>query len=179
MSAREATFAIRDATEDDLAAIAGIYEHHVRTGLGSFEEEPPPMAEIARRRAEVVAKGLPYLVATGAAGLILGYAYAAPYRARSAYRFSVEDSIYVAAGDAGRGVGRALLEALMTRCAATGYRQMVAVIGDSGNAGSIAVHERLGFRRVGLLPAIGFKHGRWVDSVLMQRELGEGAATLP
>lgn len=179
MSARDAAFAIRDATDGDLMAITGIYEHHVRTGLGSFEEEPPPLAEIARRRADVLAKGLPYIVAVDTASTILGYAYAAPYRARSAYRFSVEDSIYVAGGDAGRGVGRALLAALVTRCTEAGYRQMVAVIGDSGNAGSIAVHERLGFRRVGLLPAIGFKHGRWVDSVLMQRELGEGAATLP
>ncbi|HEX9491458.1 MAG TPA: GNAT family N-acetyltransferase [Stellaceae bacterium] len=179
MSARDVAFTIREAADDDLAAIAGIYEHHVRTGLGSFEEEPPPLAEIARRRADILGRGLPYLVAAGAAGAILGYAYAAPYRARSAYRFSVEDSIYVAAGEAGRGVGRALLAALVTRCTEAGYRQMVAVIGDSGNAGSVALHERLGFRRVGLLPAIGFKHGRWVDSVLMQRELGKGAATLP
>ena len=179
MSARAAAFIIRDATDDDLAAITAIYEHHVRHGLGSFEEEPPPLAEIARRRADVLARGLPYIVAAGAGGALLGYAYGAPYRARSAYRFSVEDSIYVAADHAGRGVGRALLAALIARCTEVGYRQMVAVIGDSGNAGSIALHERLGFRRVGLLPAIGFKHGRWVDSVLMQRELGEGAATLP
>jgi L-amino acid N-acyltransferase YncA len=178
MSARDVAFTIRDAADEDLAAIAAIYEHHVRTGLGSFEEEPPPPAEIARRRADILARGLPYLVAAGT-GSILGYAYAAPYRARSAYRFSVEDSIYVAADDAGRGVGRALLAALVSRCTEAGYRQMVAVIGDSANAGSVALHERLGFRRVGLLPAIGFKHGRWVDSVLMQRELGEGAATLP
>jgi phosphinothricin acetyltransferase len=179
MSARQAAFAVRDAAEDDLAAIAGIYGHHVRNGLGSFEEEPPPLAEIARRRAEVLAKGLPYIVAAGAGGGILGYAYAAPYRARSAYRFSVEDSIYVAPGDGRRGVGSALLAALVARCTEAGYRQMVAVIGDSGNAASITLHERMGFRRVGLLPAIGFKHGRWVDSVLMQRDLGEGAATLP
>jgi L-amino acid N-acyltransferase YncA len=178
MSARDAAFTLRDAADDDLPAIAHIYEHHVRTGLGSFEEEPPSVAELARRRADVLAKGLPYLVATGG-GILFGYAYASPYRARSAYRFSVEDSIYVAPGDAGRGVGRALLAGLITRCTEAGYRQMVAVIGDSGNAGSIAVHERMGFRRVGLLPAIGFKHGRWVDSILMQRELGEGAATLP
>jgi phosphinothricin acetyltransferase len=178
MSARDAAFTIRDAADDDLAAVTTIYADHVRNGLGSFEEEPPPLAEIARRRADVLAKGLPYIVAA-AAGAILGYAYGAPYRARSAYRFSVEDSIYVAAGNAGRGVGRALLATLVTRCTEAGYRQMVAVIGDSGNAGSIVLHERLGFRRVGLLPAIGFKHGRWVDSVLMQRELGEGAATPP
>jgi phosphinothricin acetyltransferase len=179
MSARDAAFTIRDAADDDLAAITTIYEHHVRHGLGSFEEEPPPLAEIARRRADVLARGLPYVVASVVGGALLGYAYGAPYRARSAYRFTVEDSIYVAPGHAGRGVGRALLAALVARCTELGYRQMVAVIGDSANAGSIAVHERLGFRRVGLLPAIGFKHGRWVDSVLMQRDLGEGAATPP
>jgi len=179
MSAREAAFTIRDAADDDLAAIATIYEHHVRHGLGSFEEEPPPLAEIARRRADVLARGLPYIVAAGAAGGLLGYAYGAPYRARSAYRFTVEDSIYVAPGQGGRGVGGALLAALVARCTDAGYRQMVAVIGDSGNAQSIGLHERLGFRRVGLLPAVGFKHGRWVDSVLMQRDLGEGAATSP
>ena len=179
MSARDAAFTIRDAADGDLAAIADIYAHHVRHGLGSFEEEPPPESEIARRRADVLARGLPYIVAAGIGGTILGYAYGAPYRARSAYRFSVEDSIYVASGQARRGVGRGLLAALIARCSEAGYRQMVAVIGDSGNAASIALHERLGFRRVGLLPAIGFKHGRWVDSVLMQRDLGEGAATPP
>src|SRR5260370_33335207 len=109
MSARDATFTIREAADDDLAAIAGIYEHHVRTGLGSFEEEPPPLAEIARRRADILARGLPYLVAAGAAGAILGYAYAAPYRPRSASRFTVEDSIYAAPGTAGRAAGRAQL----------------------------------------------------------------------
>ncbi len=170
---------IRDATDADVAAITEIYAHHVCTGLGSFEEIPPSRDEIARRRAEVLARDLPYLVAVSATGAVVGYAYASLYRARSAYRFSVEDSVYVAPDSVGRGIGRALLEALIARCGETGYRQMVAVIGDSGNAGSITLHERLGFRRVGLLPAIGYKHGRWVDSVLMQRELGEGAATMP
>ena len=174
-----AAFAVRDASDADVAAITDIYAHHVRTGLGSFEEVPPAVDEIARRRAEVLARNLPYLVAMSGAGAVLGYAYASVYRARSAYRFSVEDSIYIAPDSAGRGIGRALLAALVARCSEAGFRQMVAVIGDSGNAGSIALHERLGFRRVGLLPAIGYKHGRWVDSVLMQRELGEGAATLP
>ena len=172
-------FSIRDSAEGDLAAVAAIYAHHVRFGLGSFEEEVPAAAELARRRAEVLAKQLPYLVAADGSGAVLGYAYAAPYRARSAYRFSVEDSIYVAPAAGRRGVGRALLAELILRCGEAGYRQMVAVIGDSGNAASIGLHEQLGFRRVGLLPAIGFKHGRWVDSVLMQRELGRGAATLP
>lgn len=180
MRVREATatFSIRDATDADLVVIAAIYEHHVRVGLGSFEEIPPSVAEIARRRTDVLARNLPYLVAASA-GAILGYAYAAPFRARSAYRFSVEDSIYVAPGAGRQGIGRALLTELVSRCTAQGYRQMVAVIGDSGNVASIGLHESLGFRRVGLLPAIGFKHGRWVDSVLMQRDLGDGAATPP
>jgi L-amino acid N-acyltransferase YncA len=172
-------FEIRDSTEGDVAAIAAIYAHHVRHGLGSFEEEPPGAGEVARRRAEVLAKQLPYLVAAGPAGAVLGYAYAAPYRTRSAYRFSVEDSVYVAADAGRRGVGRALLAELIRRCTAQGYRQMVAVIGDSGNAASIRLHEDQGFRPAGLLPAIGFKHGRWVDSVLMQRALGSSAGTAP
>jgi L-amino acid N-acyltransferase YncA len=177
--AAAAAFVIRPSKDADLPAVAAIYGHHVRFGLGSFEEEPPDLAELARRRAEVLARKLPYLIAAADAGTVLGYAYAAPYRARSGYRFSLEDSIYIAPAALRRGIGRALLGALVERCAAGGYRQMVAVIGDSGNAGSIGLHEQLGFRRVGLLPATGFKHGRWVDSVLMQRELGDGAATLP
>jgi L-amino acid N-acyltransferase YncA len=166
---------IRDAADADLAAITDIYAHHVRFGLGSFEEVPPGRDEMARRRGDVLARNLPYLVAVSPTGAVRGYAYAAPYRARSAYRFSVEDSVYVAL-DAGRqGIGRRLVADLIERCAKTGYRQMVAVIGDSGNLASIALHEQLGFRRVGILTAIGFKHGRWVDSVLMQRALAEGA----
>jgi L-amino acid N-acyltransferase YncA len=172
-------FEIRDSTEGDVAAIAAIYAHHVRHGLGSFEEEPPGAVEMARRRAEVLANQLPHLVAAGPAGAVLGYAYAAPFRTRSAYRFSVEDSVYVAADAGRRGVGRALLAELIRRCTAQGYRQMVAVIGDSSNAASIRLHEDQGFRPAGLLPAIGFKHGRWVDSVLMQRALGSGAGTAP
>lgn len=178
-AAPAAALAVRASTDEDLPAIAAIYAHHVRFGLGSFEEESPSLAELARRREEVLARRLPYLVATDGAGTVLGYAYAAPYRARSAYRFSLEDSIYIAPAAARRGVGQVLLAVLIERCAALGYRQMVAVIGDSGNAASIGLHERLGFQRVGLLPAIGFKHGRWVDSVLMQRPLGPGATTPP
>ncbi len=172
-------FLVRASDEADLPAITAIYGHHVRFGLGSFEETAPDREELKRRRAEVLAKELPYLVAADNGGAVLGYAYASPYRARSAYRFSVEDSIYVAPAAGRRGVGRALLAELIARCSEAGYRQMVAVIGDSGNLASIGLHEELGFRRVGLLPAIGFKHGRWVDSVLMQRELGRGAATPP
>jgi L-amino acid N-acyltransferase YncA len=172
-------FALRDAADEHLAEIARIYDHHVLTGLASFEDEPPGEDEMRRRHADVVARGLPWLVACNAAGRAEGYAYAAPYRLRHAYRYTLEDSIYVAPPAMRRGVGRALLAALIARCAAAGYRQMVAVIGDSANVSSIRLHEGLGFERVGLLAASGFKFGRWVDSVLMQRELGEGATTLP
>jgi phosphinothricin acetyltransferase len=150
----------------------------VLTGLASFEVTPPDAAEIARRRAEVLRRGLPYVVAA-LDGAVAGYAYAAPYRLRPAYRYTVEDSIYVHRDALGRGVGRRLLERLVADCAAAGYRQMLAVIGDSGNRPSIALHAACGFTRVGLLPSVGFKLGRWVDSVLMQRALGEGDATLP
>jgi len=172
-------FLVRDAEDSDMPAVAAIYAHHVRFGLGSFEEEPPAVEELRRRRSEVLARGLPYIVATAPDGAVLGYAYAAPYRSRSAYRYSVEDSIYVAPEAGRRGIGATLLAALIERCTALGLRQMVAVIGDSGNLASIGLHERLGFRRVGSLSAIGFKHGRWVDCVLMQRALGSGAADLP
>jgi L-amino acid N-acyltransferase YncA len=174
-----AAFIIRDSAGADLAAITAIYAHHVRTGFGSFEEVPPDVTELARRRGEVLARTLPYLVASDGGAAILGYAYASPYRTRSAYRFSVEDSIYVAPGAERRGIGGALLAGLIERCTAAGYRQMVAVIGDSGNAASIGLHARLGFRQVGVLAAIGLKHGRWVDSVLMQRDLGAGDTSLP
>jgi phosphinothricin acetyltransferase len=150
----------------------------VRTALASFELTPPDAAEIARRRVDVLARGLPYVVAE-LAGAVVGFAYAAPYRLRPAYRYTVEDSVYVHRDAAGRGVGRELLERLIADCAAAGYRQMIGVIGDSGNAASIGLHAACGFARAGLLPAVGFKFGRWVDSVLMQRPLGEGDATPP
>ncbi len=177
-AAADATITIRDAGEADLAAIQAIYAHHVLTGLGSFEETPPDLAEMRRRRAEILSHGLPYLVAE-AGGRIIGYAYAGRFRPRSAYRYSVEDSIYVAPDAQRRGVGRRLLKELIERCTKLGYRQMVAVIGDSANAGSIGVHLAAGFAEVARLPAIGFKFGRWVDSVMMQRALGEGQSTLP
>jgi len=170
---------VRDSESADLSAIAGIYAHHVIHGFGSFEEVPPAAEELAKRRAEILAKGLPYLVATDAAGTILGYAYASAYRTRSAYRFTIEDSIYVAPDAARRGIGRLLLEALIERCTKLGYRQMIAVIGDSGNDGSIGLHRSLGFARAALLPTIGFKRGRWIDCVMMQRALGPGAGSLP
>ena len=180
MSARApvADITLRPAEDRDVAQIAAIYADHVLTGLASFEVTPPDAAEIARRRADILARGLPYVVAE-LGGAVVGYAYAAPYRLRPAYHYTVEDSIYVHREALGRGVGRRLLERLVADCAAAGYRQMLAVIGDSGNRASIALHEACGFTRVGLLSSVGFKFGRWVDGVLMQRSLGEGDATLP
>jgi len=147
-------------------------------GLASFEEAAPGVEELRKRRAAVLASGLPYIVAE-LDGAIVGYAYATQYRARSAYRHSLEDSVYVREGRGGLGVGSALLAELIARCQRGPWRQMVAVIGDSGNAASIGLHRKHGFRVVGTLVAVGFKFGRWVDSVLMQRELGEGDRTLP
>ena len=170
--------AMRTAMPHDAPRIAAIYAHHVRTGLASFEIEPPDAAEIARRLAEVRAQGLPFLVAE-ADGHVVGYAYATPYRSRPAYRYTLEDSVYVDQGCAGRGIGRRLLARLVSEAAACGHRQMIAVIGDSANRPSIALHAACGFVRVGLLPAVGRKFGRWVDSVLMQRSLGAGDAPLP
>lgn len=169
---------IRDSRPDDLDRIQAIYAHHVLNGLASFEETPPDAAELARRRGDVLERGFPYLVAD-IDGRIAGYAYAGPYRLRSAYRYTVEDSIYVDPGCTGAGVGRALLSALIGRCTAAGCRQMVAVIGDSGNAASIGLHRALGFTPAGVLTSIGFKFGRWVDSVLMQRALGPGNTAPP
>ncbi|MBW8725668.1 MAG: N-acetyltransferase [Inquilinus limosus] len=173
-----ALITIRDAAEADLPAIQAIYARHVLHGFASFEEVPPGTAELSARRAAVLAQGLPYLAAE-LDGRVAGYAYAGAYRPRPAYRHTIEDSVYVADGLAGRGIGRALLATLIERCEAGPWRQMVAVIGDTGNAGSIALHEALGFRRTGILQSVGFKFGRWVDSVLMQRPLGPGDATLP
>jgi phosphinothricin acetyltransferase len=169
---------IRDATQNDIDAISAIYAHHVRFGLASFEEEPPSTEEMQRRYSAIVARRLPYLAAEEG-GRVAGYAYAAPYRARSAYRYAVEDSVYLDPQAIGRGIGSKLLSALITKCEAKGFRRLIAVIGDSGNLMSIRLHERLGFTHAGLLPAVGFKLGRWVDSVLMQRALGAGDTALP
>jgi L-amino acid N-acyltransferase YncA len=173
-----ADYTIRPSRDEDVAAITAIYGHHVLHGLASFEEAPPAVVEMARRRDEITARGLPYLVAEQDRRVV-GYCYASPFRMRSAYRFTLEDSIYIDAAEVGRGIGRALLEPLLARSAELGYRQMVAVIGGSDSVPSIRLHERLGFARTGLLPAIGFKFGQWVDTVLMQRALGPGAATPP
>ena len=174
---------IRGSRDDDVAAIAAIYGYHVLHGVASFEEVPPTVDEVARRRAEIVAQGLPYLVAERAHGTggarVVGYCYAGLFRPRSGYRFTLEDSIYVEAGETGRGVGRSLLEPLLARCTELGYRQMVAVIGGRETVPSIRLHEALGFAHIGVFPAVGFKFGRWIDIVLMQRALGPGAASLP
>ena len=161
---------IRDAAEADIAAIAQIYEHHVLHGLASFEEVPPPAAELLTRMVAVRGLGTPYLAAE-LDGRVVGYSYATLYRTRSAYRFTLEDSVYVRDGFAGRGIGRTLLAQLLERCSAGPWEQMIAVIGDSANHASIELHRALGFRMVGTLEAVGFKFGRWVDSVLMQRAL--------
>ena len=150
--------------------VAAIYRHHVLHGLASFEEVPPDEAEIRARFEAVRKAGLPYIVYEEE-GQILGYAYAGPYRTRSAYRFTVENSVYVREGYGGRGIGRALLTALIERCAAGPWKQMVAVIGDSENHASIGLHRALGFRMVGTLEKVGYKFNRWVDTVLMQRVL--------
>ena len=147
-------------------------------GLASFEEEPPSVDELERRFRDVTERGLPYLIAE-IGGTVAGYGYCAPYRARSAYRYALEDSVYVRHDMVGRGVGKALLDELIRRCADLGYRQIVAVIGDSANAASIGVHAACGFVRVGTLRSVGFKFGRWVDSVFMQRPLGPGDGTRP
>lgn len=177
---RETGLRIDAAQSTDLPAIHAIYAHHVRAGTGSFEEEPPPMAEMSRRYRAVIGKGLPWLVARDPdSQRVLGYAYAGPYHGRSAYRFTVEDSVYVHPEATGRGIGRQLLQELMRRCAVAGARQMVAVVGDSGNTGSIRLHAGLGFREVGVLRGVGFKLERWLDVVLMQRMLEAPAAALP
>ena len=161
---------IRDATPADIPAIHAIYAHHVVHGLASFEEIPPPVDEMRVRFEAVVSAGKPYIVAE-IDGRVAGYGYASAYRSRSAYRYTLENSIYVAEGMRGKGVGSALLTALVQRCQRGPWRQMLAIIGDSGNAASIGVHRKAGFRQVGVLERVGYKHGRWVDSVVMQLEL--------
>lgn len=169
---------VRPAAPQDLPAIQSIYAYHVMHGLASFEEEPPPLAEMQRRYEDVTRQGLPYLVAEEN-GEVLGYGYCTLYRTRSAYRHTLEDSIYVKQGRQGKGIGRLVLAELIQRCTALNYRQIIAVIGDSANAASIAVHASLGFVRCGSLRSSGYKFGRWVDTVFMQLPLGEGDGTRP
>ena len=169
---------IRTATAADIPAIATIYDHAVRHGTASFELEPPDAAEMARRRQTLVDGGFPYLVAE-ADGALAGYAYAGPYRPRPAYRWSVEDSVYVAPALQRRGVGRTLLDRLIAAAEQRGFRQMVAVIGDSAQTPSIELHRAAGFHMIGTVENVGHKFGRWLDTVLMQRTLGPGAASPP
>lgn len=163
--------ALRPATEADLASIQRIYGDHVAHGLASFEETPPGIEEMRGRFHMLTNQSFPYIVAEGE-GRVLGYSYAGPYRTRSAYRFTIENSVYVDRGCAGQGIGRALLTELIVQCEKGPWRQMIAIIGNSGNNASIALHESLGFRLVGVLREVGFKHDQWVDTVLMQRALG-------
>lgn len=169
---------IRAAGPEDLRAITAIYDHAVRTGTATFELDPPDLSEMTRRYRALIESNSPYLVAVSDRR-IAGYAYAGSYRPRPAYRFTVEDSIYLAPEFQRRGTGAALLKELIVQSEARGYRQMIAVIGDSANAGSIAVHVRSGFSLIGIHPSVGFKFGRWLDTVMMQRALGAGASTLP
>ncbi len=169
---------IRPSTPADLPAISAIYGWNVRNGTGTFELDAPDEAEMSRRRDDVLSKSLPWLVVERG-GAVQGYAYANHFRPRRAYRFCVEDSLYLAAGAQGQGLGRLLLVELMARCEAAGARQMLAVIGDSANLGSIGVHRTLGFEHAGVMKAAGWKFDRWLDVVVMQKALGPGAATAP
>ncbi|MEM7021335.1 MAG: N-acetyltransferase family protein [Pseudomonadota bacterium] len=169
---------IRDSTQDDVEAIQAIYAIEVLDGLASFEEVPPGVDAMRSRREAVLAQGLPYLAAESD-GQVVGYCYASLYRIRPAYRNTLEDSVYVARGMQGLGVGRALLSTLITRCERGPWRQMLAIIAHGEQTGSIALHERLGFRHVGRLEAVGYKQGHWLDTVVMQRALGPGSAVEP
>lgn len=169
---------IRPSTPEDVPAITAIYGWHVQNGTGTFELESPGVEEMGRRRDDVLSKGLPWLVAERG-GQVLGYAYANHFRPRMAYRFALEDSIYLAPDAQGQGIGRLLLAELLARCEAAGARQMLAVIGDSANAGSIGVHRSLGFSDLGVMKSVGWKFDRWLDVVLMQRSLGSGDSREP
>ncbi len=173
------TLLLRPSTDADLPAITAIYGDAVLHGTGTFELEPPDAAEIGRRRADVLAKSLPYLVAQAAHGQVQGYAYANQFRPRPGYRFTLEVSVYLHPQARGHGLGKLLLTELLTRCEARGARQMLAVIGDSTNLASISLHAALGFSHAGLLKSVGWKFGRWRDVVLMQRTLGAGDASAP
>ncbi|MDR3509993.1 MAG: GNAT family N-acetyltransferase [Caulobacteraceae bacterium] len=169
---------IRAAVAEDAPALAAIYAHHVAHGFGTFEEIAPGAEEMARRLAAVTGRGLPYLVAE-IDGRVAGFAYAGPFRTRTAYRYTVEDSVYVAAERQGQGVGKALLTAVIAACEPLGLRQVVAMIGDAANGGSIGLHRACGFQPAGVLSAVGFKAGRWVDVVIMQKPLNGGGAAPP
>ena len=169
---------LRASRMEDVESITKIYTHYVLHSASSFETDPPDEKEMLRRRAHTLELKLPYLVAE-IDGVVTGYAYATPYRPRAAYRYTVENSVYIHADHARKGLGRLLLTDVIRACEEFGARQMVAVIGDSGNVASIGLHLACGFRHVGVLNAVGFKFGRWVDTVLMQRQLSAGASSLP
>jgi phosphinothricin acetyltransferase len=169
---------IRAATETDAAALAEIYGDAVLHGFGTFEEDPPSATDMDGRRRAVQDRGLPYLVAE-IDGRVLGFAYAGPFRPRAAYRYTLEDSVYVSPDAKGQGVGRAVLSAVIEACEALGIRQLMAVIGDTGNAGSVGLHKALGFEQTGVGRSVGFKHGRWVDIVHMQKALNGGDSLPP
>ncbi|RUM09860.1 GNAT family N-acetyltransferase [Rhizobium chutanense] len=172
------SFLLRDASQADISAIAEIYRDSVLNGVASYEIVPPSEAEMMQRFAAIVGQRYPYIAAADADGKLLGYAYASAFRTRPAYRWMVEDSIYLAPEARGRGIGKALMTELIDRCSALGFRQMVAVIGGASPA-SIALHLNAGFVEVGLMKGTGYKHGRWLDTMLMQRALGEGMSTDP
>ena len=169
---------IRPCQEADMPTVTAIYAHHVRYGTASFETEPPALDEMCRRRYDILAKGLPYLVAVSGERVV-GYAYAGTYRPRAAYRDTVENSIYIDPELTGRGIGKRLLPALIAECETLDLRQMIAVVGDSANTASIRLHEQCGFELIGTLRSVGYKHGRWLDSVLLQRSLGRGDTAPP
>jgi phosphinothricin acetyltransferase len=164
---------VRACTEGDMGAVTEIYAHHVLHSPATFELEPPSPEEMLRRRCAILEGGYVYLVAEADSDVV-GYAYVSAYRSRPAYRFSVENSVYVRAGHEGRGIGLRLMQVLLAECETKPFRQMIAVIGDSANRASIELHTRLGFHMIGTLRSVGFKFGRWLDSVLMQKELGAG-----
>jgi L-amino acid N-acyltransferase YncA len=167
---------IRPSRDEDIASITAIYAHHVLNGTGTFEIDPPSVADMAGRRADVLSKGLPYIVAEEA-GQVIGYAYCTWFKPRPAYRFSAEDSIYLAPGVHGKGIGRALLAELAAQAERVGIRKLIAVIGDSKNAGSVGVHSSLGFTHVGILKSCGWKFNQWLDVVMMEKALGSGDTT--
>ncbi len=169
---------IRSAREADVSAITDIYAHHVLHGLATFEIEPPTLAEMTRRYQSLVANGFPYFVAT-VNQTVVGYAYAGAYHGRPAYRHTLENSVYLEHTQTGRGIGRRLLEELVRECERRGFRQMLAIIGNSANRASIRMHERCGFALIGTFRSVGFKHGCWLDTVLMQRSLGKGDEAPP
>jgi L-amino acid N-acyltransferase YncA len=169
---------VRNCVEADMPAVTAIYAHHVLNGTASFETEPPALDEMCRRHHDILLKGLPFLVAVSD-DTVAGYAYAGLYRPRAAYRDTVENSIYMRTDCIGRGIGKDLLRQLVDECEVRDLRQMIAVVGDGDNAPSIRLHEKCGFRRVGVLRSVGFKHGRWLDTVLLQKLLGRGDTALP